>query len=241
MSGHSKWATIRRKKEKTDAARGKVFTRLIKEIVIAARMGGGDEVSNPRLRTAISSAKGANMPNKNIDQAIKRGTGELPGVTYEECTYEGYGPGGVAILLECMTDNKRRTVAEIRHIITKFDGSLATAGAVSWMFEKKGIIVVENFESDEDELLEVVLEAGAEDMTVEDATFEITTAPEDLETVRDYLAEKGIPLSSSEVTKVPKDIKKIEGRQAETALKMLERLEDNDDVQNLYTNLDIDE
>ncbi len=240
MSGHSKWSTIKRKKEKVDAARGKVFTRLIKEITIAAREGGGDESANPRLRTAVASAKTANMPSANIDRAIKKGTGELPGVIYEEGILEGYGPGGVALYIDILTDNRKRTVADVRHILSKHGGNLAESGAVAWMFEKKGLVTLPKGELDEDDLLMVVMEAGAEDLQGEDDMFEITTALEDLESVKAALEAKGIDYESAAPTMYPKNTVKVEGKNAEQLLKCLDLLEDHDDVQTVYSNFDID-
>ncbi len=240
MSGHSKWATIKRKKAKIDAQRGKVFTRLIKELIVAAREGGGDESSNARLRTAVATAKAANMPAANIDRAIKRGTGELDGVSYEEVTYEGYGPGGVAIMIEAVTDNKNRTVADMRHFLSKYGGNLGESGCVSWMFEKKGLIVVNSQNANEDDLMMLVLDAGADDMRVEDSTYEITTQPENFEAVKKMIEDNKIPIESGEITMIPKNTVKVEGSQAERLLKLMEILEEHDDVQNVYANFDID-
>ena len=242
MSGHSKWSTIKRKKEKTDSERGKVFTKVIKEITIAARVGGGDQGANPRLRTAVLAAKAVNMPASNIEKAIKKGTGELPGVSYEEVTYEGYGPGGVAVFLEVTTDNKNRTVAEIRHLFTRFGGNLGETGSVSWMFEKKGVIYVEKSKvKNEEQLLTVVLDAGAEDMSAENGTYKITTPPHDLENVKQALEKSQIPLTEAEVTMLPKSQIKLEGKDAEQMLKLMDALEDHDDVQKVYANFDISE
>ncbi len=241
MSGHSKWSTIRRKKEAVDAKRGKIFTKLIREITVAARMGGGDPASNPRLRTAIQAAKAENMPKENIERAIKKGTGELEGVSYEEIVYEGYGPGGVAVLVEAMTDNKKRTVAEIRHIFSKHGGNLGESGCVAWIFEKRGLIVVKQDEVDEDKLLDIVLEAGALDMKAEEDEFEIVTTPEDFEKVRESLEKNGIKYTLAEITMVPQNTIKLEGKKAEQMLAMMEALEDNDDVQHVYANFDISE
>lgn len=240
MSGHSKWSTIKRKKEKADAERGKVFTKLIREIITAARQGGGDESANHRLRTAIVAAKAANMPQANIDRAVKKGTGELPGVVYEEKTYEGYGPGGVAVLIDTLTDNSNRTTSEIRHILVKNQGNLGESGCVSWMFEKKGLIAVNRQDCDEDRLMEVVLEAGVEDMTTEDDVYEIVSAPESFTSVKEALDANQIPTVSAEVTMIPKTTVKLEGKQAEQILKLMEALEDADDVQHVYSNFDID-
>jgi YebC/PmpR family DNA-binding regulatory protein len=241
MSGHSKWSTIKRKKGKADAQRGKLFSKLIKEITVAARESGGDLDANPRLRQVVQTAKSANMPADNIDRAIKKGTGELPGVTYEEVNYEGYGPGGIALLVEVTTDNKNRTVADIRHILTRRNGHLGETGSVAWMFEQKGFIAVSKEACDEDQLLSVVLEAGAEDMKLEEDAYEITTAPTDFENVRDALEGKKIPYTEAELTKFPKSTIKLDGKNAEQALELMEELEDHDDVQHVYTNFDIDE
>jgi YebC/PmpR family DNA-binding regulatory protein len=240
MSGHSKWATIKRKKAKIDAQRGKVFTRLIKEIIVAAREGGGDESSNARLRTAVTAAKAANMPSANIERAIKRGAGELEGVNFEEVTYEGYGPGGVAIMIEAVTDNKNRTVADLRHFLSKHGGNLGESGCVSWMFENKGLIVVNLQNANEDDLMMLVLDAGADDMKIEDSTFEITMQVENFEAVKKALEASNIPTESAEITMIPKTTVKIEGTQAERLLKLMEVLEEHDDVQNVYSNFDID-
>jgi YebC/PmpR family DNA-binding regulatory protein len=238
MSGHSKWATIKRAKGAKDAARGKLFSRLIKEITISAR-NGGDPNGNPRLRLAVDKAKAANMPADNIKRAIQRGTGELDGVHYEEVTYEGYGPGGVALLVEVITDNKNRTVAEIRHAFTKHNGNMAEANAVAWKFDRKGVIVVPKKYS-EDELMEIALEAGAEDMSVEDDSFEIYAAPVDFEAIKAALGEKSIEITESIVQMVPKNTMKVEGKEAEAVLRLMETLEDHDDVQNVYADFDID-
>jgi len=241
MSGHSKWSTIKRKKEKADAERGKVFTKLIREITTAARHGGGDENANPSLRTAVIAAKAANMPQANIEKAIKKGTGELPGVVYEEKTYEGYGPGGVAIMIDTLTDNTNRTTSEVRHILTKCQGNLGESGCVSWMFEKKGLIAVNRQDCDEDQLMEVVLEVGAEDMTTEEDVYEIVILPEDFASVKEALDASNIPTVSAEITVIPKTTVKVDGKQAEQVLKLMEALEDSDDVQQVYSNFDIDE
>ncbi len=239
MSGHSKWSTIKRKKEKTDARRGRIFTRLIKEISLAAREGGGDAEGNPRLRTAISNAKAANMPSDNIERAIKRGTGELPGVVYEEVTYEGYGPGGVGILVETVTDNKNRTTSEVRRIFTRHGGNLGSVGCVSWMFDQRGVVIVEKGELDEEELLTNALEAGAEDVRLDDDSYEIVCKPPDFETLKDSLQQSGISYSNAEVTKVPQSTVKITGKEAERLLKLMEDMEEFEDVQNIYANFDI--
>ena len=241
MSGHSKWHSIRHKKAAVDAKRGRVFTRLIRELTISARIGGGNPDSNPRLRTAIQAARGANMPSKNIDNAIKRGTGELEGVVYEEITYEGYGPGGVALCIQAMTDNKNRTSSEIRHILTKHSGSLGEVGCVTWMFEKKGQVLVNADPSLEDKLLEVILEVGGEDLVSDGATFTVTTAPADLEPVRDAIREAGFEIASAEVRPVPNTTKHLEDKEAERMLRLMEALEDQDDVQSVAANFDIDD
>ncbi|MCH6558820.1 YebC/PmpR family DNA-binding transcriptional regulator [candidate division KSB1 bacterium] len=240
MSGHSKWSTIKRKKGKADAERGKIFTRLIKDITFAARNGGGDENANPRLRSAVAAAKTANMPAANIDRAIKKGTGELPGVVYEEGVLEGYGPAGVALYIEILTDNRNRTVADVRHSLTKHGGNLAESGAVAWMFEKKGLITVPSEGLDEEEILMVVMDAGAEDLKSEEDFFEITSSAEDLENVKATLESSQIKYDSANLTMYPKNTIKVEGKDAETLLKILEALEDLDDVQNVYSNFDID-
>jgi YebC/PmpR family DNA-binding regulatory protein len=240
MSGHSKWATIKRKKGKLDAQRGRVFTKLIKEITVAARQGGGDTEANPRLRTAIATAKAANMPQDNIKKAIQKGTGELPGVSYEETSYEGYGPGGVAVMLEVFTDNKKRTVAEIRHILTKRGGNLGETGCVGWMFDKKGLIQIETSASDEDALMELALEAGADDLTVEDDLYEIITPYELFEAVRSAIEKAGVEMAQAEVTAIPQSTVKLDENKASSMLKLMEELEDHDDIQKVYANFDID-
>ncbi|HLF86053.1 MAG TPA: YebC/PmpR family DNA-binding transcriptional regulator [Nitrospiria bacterium] len=239
MSGHSKWATTKHKKMAVDAKRGKVFTKIIREITIAARHGGGDAEGNPRLRTAILKAKEANMPADNIKKAVQRGTGELPGVTYEETVYEGYGPGGAALLIEITTDNKNRTVSEIRNIMSKHGGNMGEAGCVSWMFSKKGYIVVERAKADEDNLMNLALEAGAEDIKSDENNYEIITAPHDFENVKSRVKENGIEMALSEVTMVPQSYVRLEGKEAEQMLKLMEALEDHDDVQKVYANFDI--
>jgi YebC/PmpR family DNA-binding regulatory protein len=242
MSGHSKWHTIKHKKGALDAKRGKIFTKLIKEITVAARTGGGGDVNaNARLRKAVSDAKAANMPNDTIERAIKRGTGELEGVSYEEITYEGYGPGGVAVMVDSMTDNRNRTVAEIRHIFSKNGGNLGAAGSVNWMFEKKGYIVVEKSVRPEDELFEIVTDAGAEDLRDDEDNFEIITAPDDFDQVLDAIKKAGIEPQVAEVEMIPKEYKKLEGAEAKQMLKLMESLEDHDDVQKVSINVDIDE
>jgi len=239
MSGHSKWASIKHKKGAADAKRGKIFTKIIKEITVAARLGGGDPDGNPRLRTAILAAKAANMPQDNITRGIKKGTGELEGVQYEEITYEGYGPGGAAILLEVMTDNKNRTVSEIRALFGKRGGNLGENGCVSWMFDPKGLITVSADGQDEDELFELTLEAGAEDMKRVDDHFEITTAVESFETVRKALEDKGVTLDSAELTRIPQNTVQVDEKHAKSLLRLMDELEDHDDVQKSYSNFDI--
>jgi YebC/PmpR family DNA-binding regulatory protein len=242
MSGHSKWSTIKRKKGKADAERGRLFTRLIKEITVAAREGGGDIEGNPRLRTAVATAKTSNMPADNIKRAILKGTGELPGVTYESVTYEGYGPSGVAIYLEVLTDNKNRVVAEVRHILSKYGGNLGANGCVAWIFDKKGIITVELDAIDEDTIIEIATDAGAEDILTESGSYEIITEPIDIDTVRSALEERGIPMVSAEVTMKPQNtVNLVKESDANSMLKMFELLEDNDDVQKVYANFDIDD
>ncbi len=239
MSGHSKWATIRRKKERTDAERGKVFTKLIKELTIAARQGGGDPDGNPRLRSAILAAKAANMPAANIDRAVKKGTGELPGVSYEEVNYEGYGPGGVAILVEVTTDNKNRTVSEIRNIFSKNGGNLGEVGCVGWMFEKRGLINVDKGEVEEEKLMEIVLDAGAIDMRSEEEYYEILAPFNMFEEVKQALEQNKISYSNAELTMIPQTNVKLEGKEAEHMLKLMQALEEHDDVQKVYANFDI--
>jgi len=239
MSGHSKWSTIKRKKGAADAKRGKAFTKLIKEIMVAARFGGGDMNANPRLRTAVLAAKAENMPRENIDRAIKKGTGELEGVNYEELTYEGYGPGGVAMLLEVLTDNKNRTVADVRHVFSKQNGSIGEAGCVSWMFEKKGLMTINKAGVDEDRLIEVALDAGALDVNDAGKEFDVTTSPGNFEEVKKKLEEAGFKCSYGEVTMVPQTTVRLAGKEAEQMLKLMEALEDADDVQKVYANFDI--
>jgi YebC/PmpR family DNA-binding regulatory protein len=239
MSGHSKWSTIKRKKGKADQQRGRLFTRLIKEITVAARDAGGDPDNNPRLRTAIENAKANNMPTSNIEKAIKRGTGELPGVTYEEYTYEAYGPQGIAILVETLTDNKNRTTAEIRHILSKHNGHLGEVGCVSWMFSQKGTVVVDKGKADEDTLIALALDSGAEDVKDEGDFFEVVTSPSDFEKVKKSLNEKNIEFASAELTREPQTVIKLEGKHAEQILKLMDAVEDQDDVQKVYANFDI--
>ncbi len=242
MSGHSKWHTIKHKKGALDAKRGKIFTKLIKEITVAARTGGsGDPDANARLRKAVNDAKAQNMPNDTIDRAIKRGTGELEGVAYEEITYEGYGPNGVAVMVETMTDNRNRTVAELRHIFSKNGGNLGEAGSVAWMFDKKGYIVVDKAAKSEDELFEIITEAGADDIQDEGDVFEILTAPENFETVNSAIKSAGIQPQAAEVSMIPQNYIHLEGSDAKTMMKLYDALDDNDDVQKVYANFDIDE
>jgi YebC/PmpR family DNA-binding regulatory protein len=244
MSGHSKWSTIKRKKGKLDAQRGAMFTKVIKEITVAARAGGGDMESNPRLRTAVGAAKAINMPADNIKRAILKGTGELPGTTYEEASYEGYGPGGVAIILTVLTDNKNRAVAEIRHIFTRHGGNMGEAGCVGWMFHKRGYITVERDKTTlkEDELMEIAIDAGASDFsTDDDSLYEVFTEFNNFDKVRAAIESKGVPLGTAEITMIPQTQVKLEGKEAESMIKLYESLEENDDVQKVYANFDIDE
>jgi len=241
MSGHSKWATIKRKKAAVDAKRGKVFTQIIKEITVAARIGGGDPAGNPRLRLAIEKARANNMPAENIKRAIQRGTGELPGVSYEDVVYEAYGPGGAALLIESVTDNKNRTVSELRHLLERHGGKLGATNSVAWMFHKKGVIQVPRANYSEDDLLEIILDAGADDLKTEDDLFTITTRPESFETVKHSLESKGIKIEQAELQMVPENTVRVEGKDAEQLLKLMEMLEDHDDVQHVYSNFDIDD
>jgi YebC/PmpR family DNA-binding regulatory protein len=240
MSGHSKWSTIRRKKEKADAKRGRVFTKLIKEITVSARSGGGDPESNARLRQAIASAKQENMPADNIDRAIKKGTGELPGTHYEETHFECYGPGGVAILMDALTDNKNRTTAEIRHIITKHGGSMGESGSVTWMFHQKGLIHIEKDDIDEDQLLEASLDGGAEDVSLQGDIYEITTDPSHFEKVKALLEEKKYKILKAEIAKAAQSTVKMKDKKsAEKIIALMEALEEHEDIQNVYANFDI--
>jgi YebC/PmpR family DNA-binding regulatory protein len=242
MSGHSKWHTIKHKKGALDAKRGKIFTKLIKEITVAARTGGsGDVDANARLRKAVNDAKAQNMPNDTIDRAIKRGTGELEGVNYDEITYEGYGPNGVAVLIETMTDNRNRTVAELRHIFSKNGGNLGEAGSVAWMFDKKGYIVVDKAAKNEEELFEIAIDAGADDLQDGGDVFEILTEPDNFETVHEAVKSAGIEPQAAEVSMIPQNYIKLEGGDATTMMKLYDALDDNDDVQKVYANFDIDE
>jgi YebC/PmpR family DNA-binding regulatory protein len=241
MSGHSKWSSIKHKKAATDSKRGRIFTRLIKEMTVAARNGGGDADSNPRLRLAVSTAKANNMPAENIKRAIMRGTGELPGITYEEINYEGYGPGGVAIIMYTLTDNKNRTVAELRHLLSKNGGNLGETGSVGWMFERKGYLVVEKSVVEEDKLMEIVLGAGADDMNEDGSNFEISTTPENFDAVRSALEAANIKTETAEISMIPQNYIKLEGKNAQTMLKLMETLEDHEDIQNVWSNFDVDE
>ncbi len=240
MSGHSKWSTIKHKKGAADAKRGKIFTRIIKEMTVAARMGGGDVDGNPRLRAAVAEAKASNMPKDNIDRAIKRGTGELEGVNYEELTYEGYGPGGVALMVETMTDNTNRTTPEIRHAFEKCGGNMGTPGSVRFQFERKGYFAVEKSAASEDRLMEIALEAGADDLQSEDAdVFEIYTTPEAFEQVRQVLEKNKIPTVEAKLGMIPANYIKLDEQKSKQMMRLMEMLDDQDDVQNVYTNFDI--
>jgi YebC/PmpR family DNA-binding regulatory protein len=241
MSGHSKWHTIKHKKGAADAKRGKIFTRLIKELTVAARNGGGDADTNPRLRTIVLEAKANNMPRENIERAIRRGTGEEPGVSYEEVTYEGYGPGGVALMIETLTDNKNRTVGEIRHLLSKHAGNLAAENSVAWMFSRKGQIVVEKGKVDEDKLLGAALDAGADDINDDGSAWEIVCAPEQFEAVRDAVKTLGIAPATAGVAMVPQNYVKLVGKEAQQMLKLMEVIEDHDDVQHVWANFDVEE
>ncbi len=239
MSGHSRWATIKRKKAAADAKKGQTFTKYIREIIVAAKNGGGDPNSNARLRTVLEKARAVNMPAENIKKAIQKGTGELPGVNYEEITYEGYGPGGVALLIKVTTDNKNRSAAEIRTLLSKLGGSMAAVGSTAWQFEQKGYILVPKEAIGEDELMEIALDAGAQDIVNEETGYEILTAPADFEKVKKALDDKSVKYTTAEVTMVPKSYVKLEGAQAEQMLKLMDALEENEDVQNVYANFDI--
>jgi YebC/PmpR family DNA-binding regulatory protein len=241
MSGHSKWATIKHKKAATDARRGKAFTKIIRELTIAARAGGGDPNTNPRLRTAIAAAKNENMPNDNIERAIQRGTGQLEGETLEEVTYEGYGPGGVGMLVQVVTGNRNRAAGEIRHMFSKNGGNMAETGAVNWMFQRKGDISVPKEAADEEKMMGIVLDAGAEDLRDDGSSWEVVTPPEAFEKVREALAANGITPASAEVAWVPQNYVKLTGQQAQQMLRMMEAMEEHDDVQHVYANFDIDE
>jgi YebC/PmpR family DNA-binding regulatory protein len=239
MSGHSKWSSIKHKKGAADAKRGRIFTKLIKEITVAARMGGGDVDGNPRLRSAVLAAKAENMPKDNIERAIKKGTGELEGVSYDEIIYEGYGPGGVAMLVECLTDNKNRTVAEVKYIFDRHGGSLGSPGCVAWIFENKGIVTFDGSGITEEKLMEIALEAGAEDVSESDGEFEVISSPADFETVKKAFDDKKMLYKQAELTKIPKNTVKLEGKKAEQMLNIMEAFEDSDDVNHVYANFDI--
>jgi len=241
MSGHSKWHSIKHKKAVVDAKRGKIFTKTIRELAMAARLGGGDPVSNSRLRKAIADAKSVNMPADNIKRAIMKGTGQLEGVNYEEITYEGYGPSGVAIYVETLTDNKNRTVSELRHIFSKNSGNIGESGCVAWMFSRKGYLVIEQSKANEEELLELILDAGAEDLKEDGSNFEVFTPPEKFEAVVNAIKEKEIQLEASNLGYFPQNFVKVEGKQAQQLLRLMEELEDHDDVQHVWSNFDIDE
>ena len=241
MSGHSKWHTIKHKKGAADAKRGKIFTRIIKELSVAARGGGGDPGMNPRLRTLIAEAKANNMPRENIERAIRRGTGEEPGVSYEEIMYEGYGPGGVALLIQSLTDNKNRTVGEIRHLLAKYNGNLGAENSVAWMFSRKGQVVVEKAKADEEKLLNAALDAGADDMNDDGSAWEIVSAPDTFEAVRDAVKKLGVEPASAEVAMIPQNYVKLQGKEAQQMLKLMEALDDHDDVQHVWANFDIEE
>lgn len=241
MSGHSKWASIKHKKAAADSKRGKIFTKIIRELAVAAKMGGGDPDTNPRLRKAISDSKAVNMPADNIKRAILKGTGQLEGVSYEEFSYEGYGPGGVAIFVETLTDNKNRTVSELRHIFSRNAGNIGESGCVAWMFSRKGYIVVEQSSASEDKLLDIILEAGADDLSEDGSNYEIFTSPDSYEAVVDALKEHNIETAASNLGYIPQNYIKLEGKQAQQLLRLMEELEDHDDVQNVWANFDIDE
>jgi YebC/PmpR family DNA-binding regulatory protein len=239
MSGHSRWSQIKRKKGKTDVQRGKLFSKILREITVAARSGGGDPKGNLRLKAAIESAKAANMPAENIRRAIQKGTGELPGESYEEITYEGFAPGGVAVLVNVLTDNKNRTGPEIRHLFERHGGRMGTAGSVAWMFERRGIIQVDAERIPEDDLLEKALEAGAADIKAVEKVFEITTAPAEMEAVREALERQGVPVQEAQAAMLPQSTVKVEGKEAAAVLRLIEALEDQDDVQSVTANYDI--
>lgn len=241
MSGHSKWATIKRKKASIDAKRGQLFTKLIKEISVAVRQGGSDINGNPRLRLAVDNARGANMPMDNIDRAIKKASGELSGVSYTEMVYEGYGPGGIAVMIESVTDNKNRTVAEVRHLLSKYGGSMGEGGSVAWMFERKGVITLPTQGKTEDDLMEIVLEAGADDISTEEGFFEVTSSIENFEPVRKAIAGQGLSIDNASLQWVAKNSVAVSGEDAEKVMKLIEMLEESDDVQNVYSNADITE
>jgi YebC/PmpR family DNA-binding regulatory protein len=240
MAGHSKWAQIKRKKAVTDARRGQLWTKLLKEITVAARIGGGDSAGNARLRTAIQDAKASNVPNDNIDRAIKRGTGELEGVSYDEVTYEGYGPGGVALLVEGLTDNRNRTVADLRHLFAKNGGNLGDSGCVAWMFQKRGFFAVEKNSMSEEEFMELALELDVADISIEDETYEIYSEPDEFATIREQLEERELPLVAKELAMLPTNQVEVDAEKATTVLRLMESLEDHDDVQHVWSNLEID-
>ena len=239
MSGHSKWASIKHKKGALDAKRGKIFSKLIKEVTVAARLGGGDVEGNPRLRTAIQAAKAENMPKDNIERAIKKGTGELEGSSYEETDYEAYGPGGVAMIIDCLTDNKNRTVADLKHILDRHGGNIGEPGCVSWLFEKKGLVVIEKKEVEEEKLLDLVLEAGAEDVKEGNTEFEVLMDPADFESVKRAFDDAGLSYTLAELSMVPQNTVKLEGKKAQQMLSLMEALEDNEDINHVYANFDI--
>jgi YebC/PmpR family DNA-binding regulatory protein len=239
MSGHSKWASIKHKKGAVDAKRGKVFTKLIREISVAAKVGGGDPGGNPRLRSAIQAAKAENMPKDNIERAIKKGTGELEGATYEEVNYEAYGPGGVAVLLDCLTDNKNRTVADLKYVLDRHGGSLGSPGCVSWMFVKKGLMVFDPDQATEEKILEIALDAGAEDVREAGDQFEVVTEPSEFESVKKAFDAQGLPYNLAEITMIPQNTIRLEGKKAEQMLNLMEALEDIDDISHVYANFDI--
>ncbi|MBC8439089.1 MAG: YebC/PmpR family DNA-binding transcriptional regulator [Deltaproteobacteria bacterium] len=239
MSGHSKWSTIKHKKGATDAKRGKIFTKIIKEITVAARMGGGDPETNPRLRSALISARSENMPKDTFERAIKKGIGDLDGVNYEEILYEGYGPGGVAVLVECLTDNRNRTIAEVRQVFNKAGGNVGTDGCVAWMFDKKGLIIVNKEDSDEETLMELALDAGAEDIKEEAESFEIICDPAEFEAVKEAIDAAQIKYEMAEITMIPQNMTKVEGKEAEQMINFMEALDDCDDIQKFYSNADI--
>ena len=241
MAGHSKWANIKHKKGRADAARGKLFTRLIREITVSAREGGGDEANNPRLRAAILNAKSENMPAANIERAIKKGTGDLPGESYESAVYEGYGPGGVAIFIEVLTDNKNRAVSQVRHLLNKYNASMAESGSVAWVFDQKGLVVVSRNNVDEDTLMMAALEAGAEDVVEEETVYEVYTSPQGFDGVQKAFAAQQIPIERAEFTRVPQNTVPVEGTTAAKVIRLLEMLESQDDVQRVYTNFEMDE
>ena len=239
MAGHNKWSSIKHKKGAADKKRAKIFTKLIKEITVAARMGGGDPDANPRLRHAINTAKAQNMPKDNVERAIKKGTGDMDGVNYEEIVYEGYGPAGVAVMVECLTDNRNRTIADVRYIFSKAGGNVGTDGCVSWMFDKKGLISVEKTDTDEDTLMEVALDAGAEDIKDEGSSFDVITAPDDFDAVKEAMDAAEIPCQVAEITMIPQNTTEVGADDAEKIIRFMDALDDCDDVQKFYTNADI--